>query len=207
MYQPFRNYRLTAQWLRWQTGKSEQCYLHAIYEQPQVNIKFYDRVISETKIYKFLGVYLDNHLNLQHHFDKVYKKASARVKLLSRIREQIGPLVAESICKAMIRPIIIYCYQLQLGPPMGTIAKLQSIQDRTAKIVKPYETTEYLESIAEIPKRLVAIDVFKCLNGLAPEQLTQLFNLQQHGKNTRGNNSVLVLPPVRTESGRGMFAF
>ena len=25
-YQPFRNYRLTAQWPGWQTGKLEQCY-------------------------------------------------------------------------------------------------------------------------------------------------------------------------------------
>ena len=107
----------------------------------------------------------------------------------------------------MIRPIIKYCYQLQLGLPMGTIAKLQSIQDIAAKIVKPYETTEYWERIAEIRNRRVAIDVFKCLHGLAPEQFTRLSHRQQYGKNTRGNNSALVLPPVRTESGRRMFAF
>lgn len=158
-------------------------------------------------MYKYLGVYLDKHMNLQHHFEKVYKKASARVKLLSRIREQIGPHVAESIYKAMIRPILMYCYQLQLGLPEGTIDKLQSIQNRAAKIASPREPLECWDKVAEVRNRRVAIDVFKCLNGLSPEEFSQYFKRHQHGKDTRGNNSSLVLPPIRTETGKRMFAF
>ena len=67
-----------------------------------LGVKIYDKTINESKVCKYLGVYLDNHLNLQQNFEKVYKKASARVKLLSRIREQISPHVAESIYKTMI---------------------------------------------------------------------------------------------------------
>ena len=120
-------------------------------------------------MYKYLGVYLDKH-NLQHHFEKVYKKASARVKLLSRIREQMGPHVAESIYKALIRPILMYCYQLQLGLPKGTIDKLQSIQNRAARIASPREPLECWDKIAEVRNRRVAIDVFNFLNGFSPEQ-------------------------------------
>ena len=101
----------------------------------------------------------------------------------------------------------MYCYQLQLGLPKGTIDKLQSIQNRAAKIVSPREPLECWDKVAEVRNRRVVIDVFKCLNGLSPEQFTQYFKRHQHGKDTRGNNSSLVLPPIRTETGKRMFAF
>ena len=157
-------------------------------------------------MYKYLGVYLDNHLNLHHHFEKVYKKASSRIKLLSRIREQIGPHVAESIYKAMIRPILMYCYQQQLGLPKGTIDKRQSIQNRAVAITNPSEPPQNWDKVAEV-RNSVAIDVFKCLNGLSPDQFKNYFKRHQHGKDTRGNNSSLVLPSIRTEAGKRMVAF
>ena len=81
-------------------------------KQPRVDIKIYNQTIHETKSYKHLGVDLDNHLNLRQHFENVYKKASARVKLLSRIRDKVSPYVAETIYKTMIRPLLLYCYPL-----------------------------------------------------------------------------------------------
>ena len=89
------------------------------------------------KVIQVPCVDLDKHLNLHQHFDNVYKKASAKVKLLSRIREKVSPYVAESICKSMIRPLLLYCYTLQLSLPQGTVNKLQYIQNRAAKIVNP----------------------------------------------------------------------
>ena len=55
--------------------------------------------------------------------------------------------------------------------------------------------------------KLVAIDVFKCLHSLSPEQFSNCFKRHQHGKNTRGNNSGLVLPPIRTETGKRTLTF
>ena len=135
------------------------------------------------------------------------QKASSRVKLLSRIRKLIGPHVAESIYKAMVRPILMYCCQQQLGLPKGTIDKLQSIQNRAAKIANPREQTQCWDKVAAVRNRRATMDVFKCLNGLSPDQFKQFFKRHQHGKDTRGNNSNLVLPPIRTETGKRMFAF
>ena len=101
----------------------------------------------------------------------------------------------------------MYHYQLQLGLPKGTINKLQSIQNRAGKITSPHETLVCWDNLAEVRNGRAAIDVFKCLNGLSPEQFTQYFKRHQHGKDTRGNNSSLVLPPIRTETGKRMFAF
>ena len=55
-------------------------------------------------------------------------------------RNTVSPSVPESIYKAMIHPIAMYCHQLQLGMPKEIIDKLQSIQNRAAKIVSPRET-------------------------------------------------------------------
>ena len=66
-------------------------------KQSKMDIKIYNQTINETKSYKYLSVDLDNHLNLHQYFENVYKKASARIKLLSCIREKVSPHVAESI--------------------------------------------------------------------------------------------------------------
>ena len=116
-------------------------------KQSKMEIKIYNQTINGTESYKYLGVDLDNHLNLHQYFENVYKKASTRVKLLSRIHEKVSPHVTESIYKTMIRPILLYCYSLQLSLPQGVITKLQRIQDRTARIVNPRTMTTPWDSI------------------------------------------------------------
>ena len=120
-------------------GKTELFYMDCIKlsKQPSVEIKIHNQAIHETRSYKYLCIDLDNHLNLHQHFDNVYKKASNRVKLLSRIREKVVPYVAESIYKSLIRPLLLYCYPVQLSLPQGTVNKLQYIQNGAAKILTP----------------------------------------------------------------------
>ena len=140
-----------------------------------MEIKIHNQTIHETRSYKFLSIDLDNHLNRHQHFDNVYKKASARVKLLSRIHEKVTPYVAESIYKSMIRPLLLYCYPLQLSLPQGTVKKLQYIQNRAAKIVNPKAKITPWDSIEKIRNTRVAIDVFKSLHNLLPEDLNGYF--------------------------------
>ena len=46
-------------------------------------------LINTTSSYKYLGVNLDSSLNLESHFDKMYKRATGRFNLLRRIRPSI----------------------------------------------------------------------------------------------------------------------
>jgi len=46
------------------------------------------------------------------------------------------------------------------------------------------------------------IEVFICQNGEAPRIFNEYFKIIQHKKDTRGNNSSLLLPKARTEAGR-----
>ena len=132
---------------------------------------------------------------------------AARVKLLSRIRKEVSPYVAESIYTLMIRPLMLYCYQLQLSLPQGTVNKLQYIQNRAAKIVNPKAKIMSWDSIERIRNTRVAIDVFESLRNLLPGDRNGYFKRCEHEINTIGNGSCVVLPKIRTEAGKRSFAY
>ena len=130
--------------------------------------------------------------------DKTYTRASNRVKLLQRIRPNISPLVAEKIYSVMIRPVLLYCYPVYLCVGESAKNKLQSIQDRAHKIIAPTKTTLLkMDTLDQIRKKRVSIDVFKSLNDSCPPLLRNMFERFDHGKDTRGNGSRLVLPKVK----------
>ena len=89
-----------------------------------------------------------------------------------------------------------------------TKSKLQSIQDRAQRIVaRDSSITLNWDSLEQTRKKRISIDVFKSVNGICTESLKNIFTKFDHGKNTHGNGSLLVLPKVRCESGRRTFAF
>ena len=108
----------------------------------------------------------------------------------------------------MIRPVLLYCYPVYLCVGESAKKKLQSIQDRAHKIIAPTKTTLLkMDTLDQIRKKRVSIDVFKSLNDCCPPLLRNMFERFDHGKETRGNGSRLVLPKVKTEAGRKTFTF
>ena len=57
-----------------------------------LNITVNGSKINESATYKYLGVTLDKNLTFSEHLLSTFRKASARVKLLRRIRHCISPL-------------------------------------------------------------------------------------------------------------------
>ena len=51
------------------------------------------------------------------------------------------------------------------------------------------------------------IEVFKCLNGIAPVAFKVYFTRVSHSKCTRGNNKNIVMPMIRTEAEKKTFAY
>ena len=52
--------------------------------------------VENATVYEYLGVKMDNSLSFKQQSDKIYKKATSRVKLLAHIRSTISTHVAES---------------------------------------------------------------------------------------------------------------
>ena len=145
-------------------------------------------------------------MSLQLQLTKIYKKASARLRLLHRIRSNVSPAVAESIYFSMILPILLYCYPIYCNISTTSNAKLQSLHNTAGKIVNSSNVSKW-ESLIIVRKRWVCVDVFKSLNSIGPEIQLNKFEKFDHSKDTRGYNSLLKLPKVKIESGRSMLCF
>ena len=163
--------------------------------------------IAESAAYKYLGVVMDKSLTYAEHIEKTLKKAGSRVKLLSRIRPNLTPHAAETIYRVMILPLLIYCNNIFVEMSPSKKQRFESIPIRSLKIINGRRNSVKLPSINHIRNRMCAVEVFKCLNGLAPPDFIEYFQRLQHGKATRGNEHSLLLPRVKSEAGRKTFAF
>ena len=85
-------------------------------------------------MYKYLGIYLDSHLNFNKHIDYVRKITSHKIFTLSKIRRFIDEYTATHIYKTMISPIFDYGDVIYEGGNKGRLDKLQRIQNRGLRI-------------------------------------------------------------------------
>ena len=170
-------------------------------------IKMNDIQITESHSYEYLGVIMDKNPNCLEHLNKIQKKAASRLRLLSRIRHNIGPYDAETIHKMMILPVMLYCSNIFIDLPNCHKLKFEDILNRPMQIVYGSINSSEWPSINEIRNRNCVHEVFKCLHGLAPMPLQKSFTRVSHSQNTRGNKVNLSLPKVKTEAGRIRFAY
>ena len=176
-----------------------------IKKSTEVKIVFNNSTVTETRTYKYLGVLFDKSLNYAAHLDKVYKKASGRIKLLSRIRCDLNPYAAEMIYKMMVAPIIYYCSNIFLG---NSMLRFQKLHERAYRIVYHNKNEHKWLTIQNEMNRRCVVDVFKCLNKIrTPNVFDNYFSRTAHGMNTRGNNNLITVPKVRTEIGKKSFSF
>ena len=138
--------------------------------------------------------------------EKVCKKVISRINLLSRIRPYITPTVAEMIYASMIKPIFFYCYPLYSSLSKCYIDKLQSLQDQAARVIGTYRSSIWQSIESQYNQRIV-LDVFKSLHNIGPNINHQSYSFISHEIETRGNNSLLRLPKVRTEVGKKVSSY
>ena len=96
---------------------------------------------------------MDKNLNYLEHLNKIQKKAASRVRLLSRIRHNIGPYTAETIYKMMILPVMLYCSNIFIDLPNCHKLKFEDIQNRAMQIVYGSINSSEWPSINEIRNR------------------------------------------------------
>ena len=181
-----------------------ECVLYGTHQKTSKStafeIKFNGLKIAESAAYKYLGVMMDKSLTYAEHIDNTPKKASSRVKLLSRIRPNLTPHAAETIYRVMILPLLIYCNNIFVEMSPSKKQRFESIQIRSLKIINGRRKSVKLPSINHIRNRMCAVEVFKCLNGLAPPDFMEYFQRVKHSKATRGNEHSLLLPRVKSEA-------
>ena len=170
-----------------------------------VSIRHEDGLINITWACNYLGVQLDSSLTLGSDFDYKYKKASGRLRLLAKIRNNLDIESVKAIYRSMVLPMLTYCGILKLKLNKAQENKLTSFHNRAMKISarnRACETTSPMTAI----KRRACMLAHNILQNNVCHAFRKYFIYQEHSKNTRNNKYRICLPRLRTEyAGKGFF--
>ena len=174
---------------------------------PKIQITINGVIVNEVVSYKYLGVILDKHLNLHLQIHQLCKSTSSKIKLLKRIRSNISANVATTIYTSMVKPKLLYCSILYLSLSDHHLNRLEAVQSKALSVINGNNSHVTFRSISSCIKQGAMLEVFKCVNGHAPSQFEDYFEILNHCFDTRGNNNSLRLPKIRTETGKRSFKY
>ena len=169
----------------------------------ELAIFYNDACINFVTEYVYLGNLLDNHLLLSSNFERAYKKACGRFRLLNNVRKNLTSEATELIFKMMVVPILTYSSTIKTTYTTTQQRKLKSLE-RRAKII----TGKSVKPINTILKDHVCSLVVKCLKKeFCHEVLDDYFNIQNHVHRTRNNEHSIMLPSIKLEFARSSFYY
>ena len=168
---------------------------------------------------KSLGTHIDENLSWNVHIDKLCKKVASGIGAIKRIRPYVHFATMNLVYNyCLIQPYFDYCSIIWDSCGSTLADKLQNLQNRAARVLtsSSYDTNaDYLfdklgwKKLASQRKIAKAIMVFKSLNGLAPDYLSEMFADRSSITNyaLRDTGGKLALPQPRTNYLKNSFGY
>ena len=155
-------------------------------------------------------MHLDPSLSMSDHLHKVLKKATARIRVLARMRKSMSILAAKSVYRVHVLPTLLYCSTPLLKISDTMTQKFEKLQEKAQKVIY-YQANQNREnrfsSILNQKKLKAACLIFKGLQGTGIQAFTSYAEEISHNYKTRNNNATLRLPLLRTEAARKSFFY
>ena len=92
--------------------------------------------VDVVKHFEYLGMIIENRLQMNKHVDNVYKKARQKLGMLYKIRKFIKSETALLLYKVMIRPHLEYGDFLIDSANQKCIDKLERLQERVVRVIE-----------------------------------------------------------------------
>ena len=180
----------------------------------EIQLKFGDNYLEKVKTTKILGLIIDERISFKSHIDSVCNKLSSRIGLLSRISYYLPSKTLNIIYKTLVQTHIDYCIGIY-GFTFDThIKRIQRLQNRAMRVITRSDK-DYSQLFKEynwktfIQRRnyFSFIKIYKCLNGLAPNDCKDIFKYKDSKVKTRAVSGMEVTVPSKiTESfGKSVF--
>ena len=167
---------------------------------------FYGTInIVVTESYKYLGILLDPGLTFNHHFNKVYKKAAARINLLKKLRPILSIAAAEVVVKSVILPTVTYCGIINLSITNTQRQRYNSLESRATKIVYDNEENS-LPKIENIKRRAWTL-ARQCLDGNVCYDFQKYFILTNHEYRTRNNSFMINIQKTKLKYAQNSYYY
>ena len=132
---------------------------------------------------KYLGVCIDNNLHLHNHIASKCRTAMCNLFKIVNIRNFLPTEACHTAVLATVISHLDYANAIMVGLPEKHIARLQLVQNMAAKVVlkrgRYTSSKDSLQALHWLPIRShinfkIAVLVYKCLHGKAPEYLWNL---------------------------------
>ena len=188
-------------------SKSKQKALINSNEKLDIKVKGENLMVIE-KI-KYLGVQIDQNLEWKEHIKYVSSKVARAIRFLKYTKNFIPRNCLNKLYRSIMEPYFRNCCSVWGCCSSTEKDRLQKLQNRTARIITGSSfTTSALplieslswKTIEELISNETKICVFKAVNGLAPQYLTELFsrNSQRSLHILRNTSTDLKLPLFKT---------
>lgn len=162
------------------------------------------------KTVKYPGLSPDTALSWKIHINNLCNTISPKIGLLKRLKYFVPVECLKTIYNTTIQPLIDYCLTVWGFTSNVHVDKVQKLQNRAARIISgnyDFKNVRGLTLVKDmgwfnIRQRrdyLTATLVFKSLNGLSPDYLTDMFTYQRdiNAYNTRlATTNELFVPKV-----------
>lgn len=165
-----------------------------------------DNIIDFKQLATLLGCTIDRNLSMSNHIKALVKSCSFQLRQLNRIKKSLNKSTMTALIHSFIHSRLDYCNSLLYGISKHEITKLQTIQNRAARLVVCTGRFEHISPVLmelhwlPVNKRIifkVCVMVYRCLNGLAPQYLSEMLIdkcsiSQRAGLRSDGGNLLLV---------------
>ena len=166
-----------------------------------LDVVHHHRTLSETNSCKYLGVQLDQNLNIKDHTTQTFKKVCSRLQLLKRLRPKLITKATVTIYQSMILPLVTYC-SLVMYSSESSMKKAKSLHSRADQIIGNNAKQCLLKPIDSTMKKHLCKHIFKILIG---EPCCNVF--RYYFETIENNNVIIRLPAAKLEAYRKSFQF
>jgi len=151
-----------------------------------------------------LGVTFDHNMKFDMQISNVVKTSFFQLRLLSKVKPFLNRHDLEKVIHAFISSRLDYCNALYIGLNQSSISRLQLVQNAAARFLintsKHAHITPVLYNLHWLPVQYrinfkILLFVFKALNGLAPEYLSEMLTLREHSRLLRSSNQLVLEVP------------
>ena len=148
-----------------------------------ISISIQDDVIIPSDHIKVLGITLDDSLKFDLHIADMCKKASRQINAMKRVSKFLTQDSRKSIYRSFIAANFNYCPISWIFCGKKNTTKLEKLQERALRLVFCDKTATHDDllkrgnflSLKAFRTRCLAVEVYKCVHGLNPTYLNDLF--------------------------------
>ena len=154
-------------------------------------------MISNEKIFKLLGVTVDNKLSFEPHLNLVCKKVSQKLHAFARVSKFISKKKLTAIMKAFIISQFSYCPLIWMCHSRTLNNKINKLHERALWLVYDNRQSTFEEllnidvsvTIHHRNLQVLATDLYKVHYGLVPELMNDIFKKGNVKYNFRKNST------------------